>query len=243
MTDILERVRKLHAAAEGAKAIGSLHEAEAFAVAVQKMLLKYKLDMSDVLIHGATTGSNGVDYSKIEWDKYGIPKHRRRCGWVELLAHGVTEALHCTFLVHLGSNTITVVGRSPDRDLAAYLVGTLTAKAIELVSVASSAKGGGYRNSWLLGFAYGITGRMEKEFQKTSQTDARYALMRVNDKAQLEEFLASTSFSKRRRGPSIQPSRSDAARAGAEAARQVNLKQTGVGNGAGQRKLEGAANG
>lgn len=83
---LLDRVRKLHAKAESAKALGSEAEAASFAAAVSKMLAKYKLDMSE------------LEFSQMEkaepvGEGYVAGEGKRtRQLWAEVLAAVVADA-------------------------------------------------------------------------------------------------------------------------------------------------------
>lgn len=123
---LLDRIRKMHAKAESAKAIGSEHEAATFAAAVAKMLTKYKLDMSD------------LEFSQIEKtepiDNHVVPGagKRTRSLWAENLAAVVADAHFCRIMVSRRSDDIWLVGRETDRKVAEFVFITLRRTADEL---------------------------------------------------------------------------------------------------------------
>lgn len=166
---IIERVKKLHAKAESAKAIGSVEEAEAFAIGVQKMLLEYKLEMSILEQRELTPTPIEVDEDLIDWRTVKeVGYKRRRVGWLEQLAWHVTQAYGCTYAIIPGTNAIIIVGEQADRKVAEFVLTTLARSAVELAAHATRKeryrmwKAGtvrqarGFTSSWLLGFAAGV---------------------------------------------------------------------------------------
>lgn len=115
---LIDRIRKLLAKAKSAKEIGSEAEAASFAAGAQKMMAKYKLEMSD------------VEFSEMErtepiGDEYVRGTKKSREAWAERLASVVARAHYCRILVITGSDTIVLVGRPTDRAVAAYVFTTL----------------------------------------------------------------------------------------------------------------------
>jgi hypothetical protein len=120
---LVDRIRKLLAKAKSAAEIGSEAEAATFAAAAQKMLAKYKLEMSD------------IEFTTMEREEpvgdervAGTGK-RAREAWAERLASIVARAHYCRILVISGSDDIMLVGRPTDRAVASYVFTTLRAFA------------------------------------------------------------------------------------------------------------------
>lgn len=115
---LVDRIRKLLAKAKSAKEIGSEAEAASFAAAAQKMLAKYKLEMSDIEF---TT----MEREEPVGDEYVQGTKRSREAWAERLASIVARAHYCRILVVTGSDSIILIGRATDRAVAAYVFTTL----------------------------------------------------------------------------------------------------------------------
>jgi hypothetical protein len=116
---LVDRVRKLLDKAASAKELGNEAEAATFAAGAQKMMAKYKLELSE------------VEYAKLQRDEpvgdsrvAGVGKRKREL-WVELLAAVVARAHYCRTLVYNHSDDILLVGTPTDRAVAEYVFTTL----------------------------------------------------------------------------------------------------------------------
>lgn len=244
MTDellpIIERIQKLHAKAESAKAIGSLHEAEAFAEGVQRMLLKYKLDLSildlDTLNIREPQGTTRMIF--------GEPKKRRE-PWLEALAGAVSRHHGVRMFVMSGTNGQIYAGRKSDREVALFLIGKLVTIALALadehvrrVRQMGHANVADFRRSFLLGFANAIGTRLNTTKQEMGKTTA---IVKILDQA-LED--AHKSFFEREKDmkPAAEKSRMDyrgqnreAYREGRRAGESADLSASGLRDGAPSR--------
>ncbi len=120
-TEIITRIAKLKAMAEGAAKIGSEEEAQAFAAMMQSLLLKHNLEMSDVEF-AELDKTDEVRKHRIDYSKYpGFKLTNKRTDWSENLAGIIATAHFCQILVHSGSNRISFVGRKSDCEVAEYM--------------------------------------------------------------------------------------------------------------------------
>lgn len=136
---LLEKLAKIKAMAEGAKAIGSEAEAQAFADMLNDLLVKHKIEMSDVEF------ANLEREEPVEREPWaetnartktlidaGVRHRKNRVLWMERLAGVIARAHCCQTIVYSGSSTISLVGRRSDRAVADYMIVTLTRAAQDL---------------------------------------------------------------------------------------------------------------
>ena len=100
------------------------HEAEATAQAVQRLLLRHHLAMSDVA-YIMEARRNPVGAEEFNPAEHGVAGARYRVPWQEQLAATVAQAHLCALLVVPGSNRVLFVGREQDRRVAATAFGLL----------------------------------------------------------------------------------------------------------------------
>lgn len=136
---LLEKLLKIKAMAEGAAAIKSEAEAQAFADMLNALLHKHKLEMSDLEF---------ADLEKTEpverdtWNDYnkrvtlmhdaGVRHRKIRVDWMERLASAIARAHCCRIIVVASSSVVQLVGRRSDRAVAEYMIITLTRAAQDL---------------------------------------------------------------------------------------------------------------
>ncbi len=239
---LLDRIRKLHAKAESARAIGNDAEALAFAAGVQKMLAKYKLDMSELEMQTLDKVEPiGSTYVRSEGKS-------KRVAWAELLASVVARAHYCRILVIPNSDTIVLVGRPTDRQVAEFVFSTLRRTADEnsdrdarafrrrqrAERGATMGDATNFRAAWLNGFVQRISERYEAERQqlKVEAAKAGTSLVRLdNALTQVDQHMAKMST---RRASSVgtRPSANrEGAALGRAAGNVANIRGTGLGAG------------
>jgi hypothetical protein len=136
---LLDKLQKIRAMAEGAKAIGSEAEAQAFADMLNDLLIKHKLEMSDLEFERLDEEEpverepwqEGVARRQ-QLDEAGVKHRKTRVDWMERLASTIARAHHCRIIVHSGSSMVSLVGRRSDRAVATYMIVTLTRAAQDL---------------------------------------------------------------------------------------------------------------
>lgn len=257
---IIDRIKKLNAHAESAQAIGSEAEAQSFADAVQKMLMKYKLTMSDVLF-ATIDKDDPIGEQFVSATKHGLQERRTRMGWIERLAGAVARAHYCRILVHPRSADVTFIGRKTDREIAEFVFVTLQRSAHKLADQEYAAyyrkwaklgepeRARGYRASWLNAYVTRVAHRYleEEEALKKHYASQGVSLVRLSDAVvKVDEFMKRELRGLRTlRGVSGKVrGHQDGIRDGTRAGNNANLRGTGLagaptrnGLGAGQRQL------
>jgi len=202
---ILEKLSKIKAHADSAKAIGSEAEAEAFASMLQKMLLQHKLEISD-LDFQKEMETESVEKHYIDYSLYPDIKLRRsRVHWIECLGSIVAEAHFCQILVYPNSSRISLVGRKSDIAVAEYMFITLQ----RLLNHISDKKAyhyklecnrkkipvqPGYRETYLAAFLRRLHERYKEEEAAQNQSTA---LVRFSSaRKDVEDFLKAQDVKK-----------------------------------------------
>ena len=183
---VLSRIKKLHDKAESAKAIGSEHEALAFAAAAQKMLLLHQLEDITEVEALLREKQDPVKAHIYRPQAFGIKRSKVRVAWTERLATVVCEAHGCDWLF-VDGNTLVLIGTRENRQICEYMLVFLTRFAIQTsykdyckffyqckeegdVSMAR-----GYRAGWYTGFVGKLLDRYTKTQQETLQEHDRQA--------------------------------------------------------------------
>lgn len=198
---IIDKIRKLHAMAEGAKAIGSEQEAQAFAGMVNQMLNKHRLELTDIQFEEQRK-TEPVESSEINWATHDIPTRKVRIEWIERLAKIVALAHTCDIMVLPGSSRIWLVGSASNRAVAEYLLVTLMRAAEKIAEKeyvrfyykcrdeGDVTRARGYRSAFLLGFIDRINQRFDEAKRKMQGDDTGTALVRFNqEKADVSAFF------------------------------------------------------
>jgi hypothetical protein len=162
---MIDKLRKLMAMADGAKAIGNLAEAEAFAAKAQELLLKYKLDMSDVEFAAEELNEPVMDAVINADEMMGVPYKSRQDRWAGILINGIAKANFCRVLGHARCNRYSIVGRASDRAATTALFVYLSKACKEMAPQAARDAGAIHsRTSFItafnLGFAAAIAERL-----------------------------------------------------------------------------------
>lgn len=195
---ILERIRKLHAHAESAQAIGNEQEALTYAAAVRQMLEKYELDMSDVEFAQHQQEEPIKSHVVRPWD-FGLAKKAKRQPWEVSLGMAVAEAHQCDIIFDRGANSMLLVGRRTNRMVAEYMLITLLRAAEDLADKAYTKEfyrcrdegdvkqARGYRRAFLIGFVRRIGERYQEEVRLTKEAYAKtpHALIRLSSETAL----------------------------------------------------------
>lgn len=200
---IIARIKKLHNMAEGAKAVGSLAEADSFMEAVKKTLLAHNLDMGvlavdlrdlqDPLGKTAVKGIGNNDKAS----RHGSA--RKAVDWVTDLAIHVAEAHYCATTHSTTSSYIWFYGRKNNRETAERMFVYLRDMAERLAWDAyvaevnrrrkerGSERGAGqWRLNWLEGFVAEV-GTRYRAMRKRMDEDRSVALVLVSVKKEAED--------------------------------------------------------
>jgi hypothetical protein len=181
---VISLLRKLMAQADGEKAVGNLAAAEAFAAKAQELLLKHKLEMSDVEIAAEEMNEpvlgEVICADEMMDAKYNYNRQKSDI-WVSTLLNACAKANFCKVLTHRGGkNMMTIVGRASDRAAASALFVYLSKACIEMAPREADMNGAYEkieRRTWIssfkLGYANAIYHRLDS---KRDQLKAGLAL-------------------------------------------------------------------
>lgn len=128
---VIARLVKMQASRDGEAKLGNSAAAEAFAEAINRMLLDHELSPSD-LDYARAADNDPVIEIYVNRVVYKIEEKQTRVAWQESLARIVAKAHLCTFLVSPGSNNIIFVGTKSHVTVAEYVYGTLVPVAAAL---------------------------------------------------------------------------------------------------------------
>lgn len=198
---LLDKLKKIKDHADSAKAIGNEAEAQVFAAKLQELLLRHKLEMTDInyakemqsepiIEHcpdiAYVWNAAGNNRKRVYKDFPDIEVKEQRCAWGEQLAAVIAEFNSCRILVSTGWSLIHFVGHKSNVAICEYLFLTLF-RAAEKMSVTAAKKfraeqrklnGGagntpaGYRESWLEGFITRIAQRLRDERDAFGKSEA-----------------------------------------------------------------------
>lgn len=188
---VLDKLAKMKAAQEGEAAIGNQAAADAFAAAINRMLLQHELSIEDIKIK---TDDDPIVELLVDLKKYNVPFVRTRVGWQEAIARIVANAHMCQFLVSTGTNYITFVGTKSHTAVAEYAYGVLVDSAARLSWNARNEwwkkecggvhlKSGNFRGAWLAGFVERIAQRFDearRQEVREAPIGSSQALMRID---------------------------------------------------------------
>lgn len=118
--NIIEKIRKLQAHAESAHKLGNVEEAQLFAGKVSELLMRHKLEMSDIDTEEHSQDDE-IDSTVVDPRDHGYEFASKRIYWQEHLASIVAHYNFCRIMVLPGRNKIFFVGKAEDRAVAIYL--------------------------------------------------------------------------------------------------------------------------
>jgi hypothetical protein len=198
---LLNKLQKIKAMADGAKAIGSEAEAQAFADMLNKLLIEHKLEMSDVEFAALEeedpiereTRQETMAREKLMREA-GVKTRKIRVDWMERLASTIARAHHCRVIVLSGSSMVSLVGRRGDRAVAEYMIVTLTRAAQDLAKKelqryrwevykrdANCKAARGFHAAFLRSFVLRLMERFDElKRQRTEAPNGSMALMRID---------------------------------------------------------------
>jgi hypothetical protein len=251
---LLGKLAKMVAARDGEAAIGNEAAADAFASAINRLLLDHDLTMAEVDF-AASVKEDPIVELHADLAKFGVDRKKARVGWQEALARVVATAHMCKFMVIMGSNAIIFVGTKEHATVAEYAYGTLVAatekmswKAYNKMFYGLKNNGGdvrearGYRAAWLSSFV----NRMEQRFREAqmgafASVAPGVGLMRVNQSLAKAQSYLDGKKTKKSAAARMDHSWNRAGHAdGKAAANAVPLDRRGVGGSSNTTKKIGA---
>lgn len=194
---LIEKLRKMRAASAGEAIAGNENAAEAFAAAVNRLMLAHALSGREVDAATATVDDDDpIVKVRTNPDAYGIKKTGCRVPWQEALARVVARGHLCEFLIHPGSNSVTFVGTRAHATVAEYTYGVLVRSAGVMSRQAhsrffwdqrragSSVKAAaiarhGFRAAWLRAFVDHVGERLEAAIREVA---VAYDAQEANDR-------------------------------------------------------------
>lgn len=244
---LLDKLSKLKKMAEGAAAIGSEAEAQAFADKLQAMLLDHDLQMSDIDFEKLAV-EEPIEDEYVDVSKHGVKHVKSRVAWMERLAGMVARANFCRILIVPNSNNFYIVGRREHRAVAEYMIVTLM-RAVQDISKKEHAKfswecykrdkstyaARGFKESFITAFLVRLFERLE-ELKRTASDSTSTALVRINrEDAAVEKNLADRReagmFGPKRKGLMLSRGNNyEGATRGRAAADKVSLAGKAVGS-------------
>jgi hypothetical protein len=170
---IIDKLVKMQRARQSEAELGNTEAAEAFASAINRMLVEYELRPSD-LDYARAADDDPIVELRVDLSKYAIDAKKTRVAWQEALARIVAKAHLCSFLLRPGSNQIWFVGTRSHAMVAEYVFGTLI-PAANTMSIKEKYRYGhecfkrdghwkgvnGFRESWLTSFTQRIAERFD----------------------------------------------------------------------------------
>jgi hypothetical protein len=184
-------IKKLMAKADSAAQIGSAEEAATFAAKANELLLKHKLEMTDLELASEDTDDPIEDGYINVAQAAGLKKGggARRAAWIEGLASRLCNAHFCKLLVVPGSKTIRIIGRKSDKQIVEYLLTTLVREGerlailYERVSRVSAQRAGlpipqQPKRGFLLGFTAGIGEKLREMRVQVVNQGGQHAIVR-----------------------------------------------------------------
>ena len=245
---VLARLVKMQAARDGEAKIGNAEAADAFATAINRMLIEHELQPSDV-DYAQGTDRDPVIEVPVNLKAYSIVEKRTRIAWQETLARVVARAHLCTFLLRSGSNQIWFVGTKSHAVVAEYAYGTLVPAAVAMCNQAYHdyglegsvdgrwrAREPGFNEAWLHAFIERIAQRFNDARAAVvaeAPEGASVALVRLDGALVKVNAYIDDKFKKRRGAvvalASLRSGNAEGARREREAADTIRIGRRGVG--------------
>lgn len=194
---VIDKLLKMQRQRDGEAALHNQHAAEAFAAAINRMMIEHELSPSDLDYAQATDKDPIIEvYSDprkwkdepTDWMKY---LSRHRIAWQESLARIVANAHLCKFLVSRKSNEVWFVGTRSHALVAEYVFSVLVPNAYWMSKIEADqfkkrngkTAAQGFRDSWLNAFVRRIEERLEaarREAISATVGDKSTALIRLS---------------------------------------------------------------
>lgn len=245
---VIKKLVKMTTVMNGEAALGNTEAAEAFAQAINRLMLENELAPSQ-LDYARSAGDNPIVELPVDFGAYSLDKKKARIAWQDTLARIIAKSHLCTYLVRRGSNQIWFVGTKTHAIMAEYAFGTLVPLTEQLADKEyydyhmglrregrNITLARGFRPSWIAAFIERIEERFESA-KRAAVAEApegtSVALMRLDGALQRARAYVDDKFkSKIGSVQGIRANHSDARRLGRAAADRMNIGQRGVSSGA-----------
>lgn len=252
---VIEKLVKMQASRQSEAKIGNAEAAEAFATAINRMMLEYELNPSD-LDYARAADDDPVIQIRVRGEIYGIKENKTRSAWQEELARSIANAHLCQILIRPRSNDIWFVGTRSHATVAEYVYGTMVPAVAKMSKQAEvkywyetgcgrgvNNKAMGYRAAWIDAFISRIWERFREarrasiaEAAARGVTSSETAMVRLDGALLKVRAYIEDKFGGRRRNTAgvlnYRSRNHEAGRAaGREAANQITLGRRGVTSG------------
>jgi hypothetical protein len=239
---IISRLQKMQAQAEGEAKLGNSAAAEAFAAAVNRMLLEHELQPSD--IEHVQAADDPVIEHEVPLEQHGIKRVSTRVAWQEALASVVANHNMCRILVRKGSNSIWFAGVKAHAMVAEFTFAVLVRAAHDMSIKARyeyakervrnggrGSEANGFREAWLESFVQRIRQRLDEERRQVAQeASTSTALVRLTDAmTRVNEYMKERGGKSAGLVRGTRKTHSDGWHAGRKAADNMAIGRKGVG--------------
>jgi len=187
--EILDLLRKLLVFEEGAKKIGSIHEAEVAATKIQELLLKYNIDRNRISSEERKYVSKYLRVIELTSKNEGQ--------WVRALLSSIATYNFCE-LVLISSSVLSysefcIIGTQENVDVVEFLFEQLRIRIRELSAISwKQYTGIEKRNTYLRGFLMGaslsIRNRLHDEWEKAQKSSQSTTALILSNKSSLEAY-------------------------------------------------------
>lgn len=200
---IIEKIQKLINLEEGARAIDSKAEAENAASRIQEMLMKYNLDREQVMASQIKSKLEFFD----GWIDLTHLADKRESFWVSRLYYAIARNNLCK--AYPSNTSIWIIGEKHQVALVQYIAEQLLAKiriAEKMewkkydadITNWQKEKRGTWRRGFYQGAAHGIDQRLERDGKEMEQTHNPFAVMIINKKKMVDDYMDEKYFKKQR---------------------------------------------
>jgi hypothetical protein len=240
---VLERIKKLHAKAESLQKMGPNSEAEAqlFMAAVQQMLDKYQLELSEVDYQLSLT-NDPVKMHRVLPQSFGKRSSKQVSLWQAVIAYHLCDLFDCAYIRDSDvGNSFWIIGRREHRQVADYMC-TVILRLAEDLSYKAYVKeyyrcrdlgdvtlARGYKQGFLVGFAQRLAERCQELQRSRTQAGRGVALIRISQekalvKQAMDELKAGGAIGEGKSKPSQRKVAISGVVDGEAAAEGVNLQ-------------------
>lgn len=259
---VLDKLIKLQASRNSEADLGNEAAAEAFAGMINKMLIEYELNPSDIDYARATDNDPVIQIS-VNNTLYHIEATKSRVAWQESLASSIANAHLCKILIRPGSNDIFFVGTKSHVIVAEYVYGTMVPLISKMSKSAEIAywkftgcgrgrenKALGYRSAWIDAFITRIWERFAEarkaavtEYVQSGGGTQEQGLIRLDGQLEKVRKFIEDKFSHRRAASRAgvlnyrSRNHTDGRAAGRSAADSITLGRRGLTGNSSNRKL------
>lgn len=193
-SEILKKIKKLFNLEEGARAIGSLHEAEVAAQKIQELLLLYNINQSE--INKLSEEDNSIIRKDLMVEDY---TSRIEGKWFRLLMkviamHNLCDVVFTSVKGFDNLSRLALIGKKINVDTVEYVGLQLSQRLKEIEKrfwrgYSGSEKRNAFRRGFLMGAVYGINSKLKTQTENFKMNNPNInALILYNDEA-IKKFL------------------------------------------------------